>query len=63
MPNPEEVTPLPDFFNQSALEKTQGNDTRDVKKTNTRMMMMMMMMESSGGGGRERPPPLLEYNH
>lgn len=60
MPNPEEVPPLPDFINQSALE-TQGNEMRDFKKTNTRMKMMMMMIGGQWGGGGS--PPLLEYNH
>lgn len=50
MPNPEEVPPLPDFINQSALE-TQGNEMRDFKKTNTRMKMMMMMIGGQWGGG------------
>lgn len=59
MPYPDEVLPLPDFLNQSALE-TQGNDTRDFENTRSRMMMMMMMI---GGQWRGETPPLLEYNH
>lgn len=61
MPNTQEVLPLPDFINQSALE-TEGKWHERLLKTNTRMMRMMMMMIGGQWGRGETPPPL-EYNH